>query len=396
MTISRDARDTSSEQDEFSTSDSPSLRRRSVLVGGAAMVVGAGLLSPARASAGTRDGAETTTGAGPNHLSPAQRVGQRVIWSYPGLTPPTALFDAIRAGLVGGVIFFGENIDRSSRNQIQTVTRDLAQAQSDSGVGYPLLVMTDQEGGLVKRLGGAPSVSARQMGARGGAFSAREGRRTAANLRDAGINVDLAPVLDVGRPGGVIAETERSFGTTAARVKATAVPFAKSLQAGGVAATGKHFPGFGGARENTDFAVERIDLSKAELRRVDEKPYAAFEAAGGELVMLSTAIYPAFSNDPAAFTRAIATGELRDRLGFEGVTITDALETPAVAHFGNTGKVAVAGARAGADLLLFARISPAEKAWKALVGGLRGGRLGRQEFEEAAQRVLDLRAGLRR
>ncbi|HEV2727475.1 MAG TPA: glycoside hydrolase family 3 N-terminal domain-containing protein, partial [Solirubrobacterales bacterium] len=84
------------------------------------------------------------------------------------------------------------------------------------------------------------------------------------------------------------------------------------------------------------------------MRRVDEKPYAAFVAAGGEMVMLSTAIYPAFSDRPAAFTRAIATGELRDRLGFEGVSVTDALETPAVEDFGGTAKAAVAGARAGA------------------------------------------------
>ncbi|HEX5982793.1 MAG TPA: glycoside hydrolase family 3 N-terminal domain-containing protein, partial [Solirubrobacterales bacterium] len=202
--------------------------------------------------------------------------------------------------------------------------------------------------------------------------------------------------LDVGRPGGVIEETERSFGATAARVEATAIPFAEALQAGGVAATGKHFPGFGAARENTDFAVERVDLSKRELRAVDEKPYAALTAAGGKLVMLSTAIYPAFSNRPAAFTRAIATGELRERLGFEGVTITDALETPAVEHFGSTARVALAGARAGDDLLLFTRIGPAERAWEALASGLRAGRLARPEFERAAQRVLNLRAGLPR
>ena len=133
------------------------------------------------------------------------------------------------------------------------------------------------------------------MGARGAAFSREQGRRTAANLRALGVNVDLAPVLDVARPGGAIAETERGFGASAARVAATAVPFADGLQAGGVAATAKHFPGLGAATENTDFAVQRIDLSKQELRAVDEAPYRDFIAAGGDLVMLSTAIYPALS-----------------------------------------------------------------------------------------------------
>jgi len=327
-------------------------------------------------------------------LSPQVLAGERIVVGLRGTSVPPDLREAVAQGRVAGVVLFAENLP--SRAAGRRLIDRLQGIRRPPKLRDPLLVMTDQEGGLVKRLDGAPTASARQMGARGASFSASQGRRTAANLRDVGINVDLAPVLDVGRPGGVIAETERSFGATAARVSATAVPFAKALQAGGVVATGKHFPGFGAATENTDFSVQRIDLSRRELRGVDEKPYAAFVAAGGEMVMLSTAIYPAFSDDPAAFTRAIATGELRNRLGFEGVTVTDALETPAVAHFGGAAKVAVAGARAGADLLLFARLGPAERAWRALVAELRGGGLDRAEFEQAAQRVLDLRAGLPR
>ena len=96
------------------------------------------------------------------------------------------------------------------------------------------------------------------------------------------------------------------------------MPFASGLQSGGVAATGKHFPGLGDASLNTDDAVQRIGLSRQALRRVDAAPYRAFVAAGGELVMLSTAIYPAFSPRPAAFSAAIAAGRvlrLRHRLG---------------------------------------------------------------------------------
>lgn len=327
-------------------------------------------------------------------LSPQLLAGERIVVGLPGTSISPGLREAIARGRVAGIVLFAENLP--SRAAGRRLVSRLQAIRRPPRLRDPLLVMTDQEGGLVKRLSGAPTASARQMGARGAAFSANQGRRTAANLRDLGINVDLAPVLDVGRPGGVIAATERSFGSTAARVSATAVPFAKALQAGGVAATGKHFPGFGAATENTDFSVERIGLSKRELRAVDERPYAAFTAAGGKMVMLSTAIYPAFDDVPAAFSRAIATGELRNRLGFEGVTITDALETPAVAHFAGTAKVAVAGARAGSDLLLFARLGPAERAWRALVAKLRRGGLDREQFEEAAQRTLDLRAGLPR
>jgi len=323
-----------------------------------------------------------------------QLAGQRIVVGLSGTSISPRLRTAIREGRVAGVVLFAENFP--SRAAGERLIGRLQAIPRPPKLRDPLLVMTDQEGGQVKRIAGAPSASAEEMGARGPAFSARQGRRTAVNLREVGVNVDLAPVLDVGRPGGVIAGTERSFGATAGRVEATAIPFAEGLEAGGVVATGKHFPGFGAARENTDFSTERIDLSKAELRRVDEKPYAAFTAAGGRMAMLSTAIYPAFSDDPAAFTRAIATGELRNRLGFEGVSITDALETPAVEDFGGTAKAAVAGARAGADILLYARLGPGERAWKALLAKLRSGGLDREEFEEAAQRVLGLRAELRR
>ena len=120
----------------------------------------------------------------------------------------------------------------------------------------------------MKRLERRPDRLGRGDGRRAAPPSAAaRAARTAANLRDVGVNVDLAPVLDVARPGGDIAATERGFGSTAGRVAATAIPFAAALQAGGVAATAKHFPGLGAARDNTDFAVQRIGLSKATLRR---------------------------------------------------------------------------------------------------------------------------------
>ena len=323
-----------------------------------------------------------------------QLAGERIVVGLSGTSVSPALRAAIHRGEVAGVVLFAGNFP--SRAAGRRLIARLQGIPRPPKLRDPLLIMVDQEGGLVKRVSGAPTASAHEMGARGAGFSTRQGRQTAANLRDLGVDVDLAPVLDVERPGGTIAATERSFGASAVRVIVTAISFAEALQEGGVAATGKHFPGFGAARENTDFSVERIDLSKQELRAVDEKPYAAFADTGGKLVMLSTAVYPAFSDQPAAFTRAIATGELRDRLGFEGVSITDSLETPAVERFGSPAKAAVSGARAGADLLLFARLGPAQRAWKALLAKLRAGALSRTQFEQSVERVLELRAGLPR
>lgn len=322
-------------------------------------------------------------------LSIPRLAGERIVVGAVGAGVSSKMRAAIGEGRVAGVVLFADNFP--SRAAGRRLISSLQAIRRPPPLRDPLLVMIDQEGGLVKRVGGAPTASAAAMGERGAAFSHEQGRRTAANLSDLGVNVDLAPVLDVARPGGTIAETDRGFGATAQQVAAGAIPFAMGLQRGGVAATAKHFPGLGAASENTDFAVQRIGLSKQALRDVDEAPYGAFAAAGGDLAMLSTVIYPAFSPDPAAFSRAIATDELRTRLGFEGVSITDALDTVAVRAFGGPAKSGVAAARAGSDLLLFTDLPSAEQAWRALVAKLRDGALDREEFEASAQRVLDLR-----
>jgi beta-N-acetylhexosaminidase len=350
----------------------------------AAFVFGA-MLGDGRGEARTEPSPAST-------LPPQLLAGERIVVGVDGTSIGAGLRSAIHEGKVAGVVLFAGNFPTRAAGA-RLITR-LQAIPRPPKLRAPLLIMVDQEGGQVKRLSGAPTVSAATMGARGAAFSREQGKRTAANLRDVGVNVDLAPVLDVARPGGVIAETERGFGSNPVRVANTAVAFGGALQDGGIAATGKHFPGFGAARENTDFSAERIDLSKEELRQIDEAPYDRFIRMGGALVMLSTAVYPAFSKRPAAFTRSIVTGELRNRLGFEGVTITDALETPAVEHFGTTEKAAVAGARAGADLLLYAKLGSAHTAWRALAEKLRSGALDRAEFEQAAQRVLRLRSEL--
>jgi beta-N-acetylhexosaminidase len=300
----------------------------------------------------------------------------------------------IRRGRIAGVILFSANLP--SRSAGRRLIARLQHVPRPRGVRDPLLVMIDQEGGLVKRIGGAPNASAAQMGARGPAFSRRQGRLTGRNLRNLRVSVNLAPVLDVARPGSDTAATHRGFGSSAGRVRATAIPFAKAMQKANVAATAKHFPGLGAAGRNTDFSVQRIRLSKRRLRRVDELPYRRFVAARGAMVMLSTAIYPAFSSKPAAFARPLATRELRVRLGFRGVSISDALGTVSVGAFGGPAKAGLAAARAGTDLLLFSDYQSGARAYRALRRKLRSGDLDRGRFERSAQRVLALRHRLGR
>jgi beta-N-acetylhexosaminidase len=325
-------------------------------------------------------------------LSVNQLAGERLVAGFSGEQPPARLRRMIGRGQLAGVILFSGNFD--DRAEARSLIQGLQAIRRPPGLRDPLLVMVDQEGGLVKRLPGPPTASAEQMGARGADFSREQGRLTARSLSGAGFNVDLAPVLDVGRVGSAISDEERSFGASAAKVSQTGVAFGRGLQAEGVDATAKHFPGLGEAQINTDFGVVEIDLSKSQMRAVDEQPFETFIAAGGELVMMSNAIYPAFSERPAVFTRALATAELRDRLGFEGVSISDALQAAAAEAFGGPAKTARAAARAGTDLLLFRQYQAADRAGAALRTALRARELPRAEFEASVQRVLDLRAGL--
>jgi len=322
-----------------------------------------------------------------------QLAGQRVVAGFEGTTVPAVIRNRIKAGLIGGVILFADNL--GSRSQIRQLTRTLQRIRRPARLrSYPLMIMVDQEGGLVKRISGAPSSSAAEMGARGAAYARRQGALTGRNLKNAGFNVDLAPVLDVARPGGVIADTDRSFGNTVGAVDAAAIPFARALQSTGVAATAKHFPGLGAAGENTDFAVQRIRLSKAALTRVDMAPYKPYIAGGGKMIMVGTAIYPALGPRPAAFEPRIVRGQLRLRLGFQGVTITDAMGTVAVSDFGGTKQSAIAAAHAGMDILLYSDWQSAGKAEQAIAARLRTGQLPRGQFSRAVNRTLQLRAGL--
>ncbi len=151
-----------------------------------------------------------------SRLSLAQLAGQRIIYAYAGLTPPQLLLARIREGEAAGVIFFGPNI--SSPAQMRAVVGQLQAANASSPVHAPLLMMTDQEGGLIRRLPGAPTLSERQIGesTHRVALAAQAGTGAGDNLRTVGITVNLAPVLDVFRqPGNFIAEYQRSYSSNA-------------------------------------------------------------------------------------------------------------------------------------------------------------------------------------
>jgi beta-N-acetylhexosaminidase len=366
--------------------------RREVLLGGAGVSLGASgvwRLAPAR---------HVQLSA---RLSARQLAGQRVIFSYPGLTPPSGLLQQISAGEAAGVIFFGENI--SSEAQIASVIKQLNAANARSPVRAPLLLMTDQEGGLVRRLPGAPVPSEKQIGesADPAAQAAQAGTGAGRNLAGVGMNVNLAPVLDVFRQAGnFIDRFQRSYSMNPRIVAECGRAFIAAQQRTGVAATAKHFPGLGAAAasQNTDLGPVTLGLSLSALRGVDERPYPPAIAARVKLIMASWAVYPALdARRPAGLSPVVIQRELRGRLGFRGVTITDALEAGALSSYGGNAHRAVLAAHAGMDLMLASArdVSQGQAVVAGLAAALRNGTLGAAGFNAAVKRATALRHSLR-
>ena len=318
-------------------------------------------------------------------------VGQTVVVRMPGRTPAPAFLARIRRGEVGGVVLYAENIGPAGP---VALVRQL-QAAARAGGNPPLLIGIDQEGGIVRRLPGAPTLAPPQMTS--AAVARAQGLATARTLAAAGVNVDLAPVLDVGH-GGFI--TPRTFGSTPGQVATRAVAFAAGLLQGGVMATGKHFPGLGYAAVTTDSSAVTVAASRGAIL-ADLEPFNTAIGAGLPLVMLSTATYPSLGVPvPAACSAQIVTGLLRGRLAFKGVAITDALDSPAVTRYLSPADAALAAERGGVDMVLAAgdtstdadRVSTGTYA--RLLTAAEGGRLPRSTLEAAYGRILQLKQRL--
>ena len=369
----------------------PVSRRGAILSGVSLVAAGFGIGgTPGRAAPPAR----------PAGLTPQQFAGQRVISSYSGLTPPSSLLQQISAGETSGVIFITGNI--SSDSQIASVVAQLVQANRQSPVNAPLLLMTDQEGGEVRRLPGEPLLSEKQIGASSNPVSAasQAGQGAAQNLAGVGMNTDLAPVLDVYRKAGDFDDQyQRSYSKNATTCAQCGQAFITAMQRAGVAATAKHFPGLGAATssQDTDTGPVTLNVSRSALRNVDEYPYKSAIAAGVKLVMASWAVYPALDRKlPAGLSPAIIGGELRGRLGFGGVTITDALEAGALKAYGTSAQRGVLAAGAGMDLLLCASGDPAQGQDVAtgLAAALQSGQLSQSAFTASVNRITALRTSL--
>ncbi len=301
--------------------------------------------------------------------------------------PPTPAFLArVRGGLMGGVLLLGHGW--RTPQEVAATTRELQHAACTRG--EPLLVAADQEGGVVRRLAWAPpTVAPAQMATT--AEASQQAAAAAEALRTAGVDVDFAPVADTpSRPRSFLGS--RAFSRSAPTNAALTESFVDALQATGVAATAKHFPGLGAADANTDDRAVTVGAPASLLRR-GLLPFQRAVDAGVRLVMVSSAAYPALdpSRVPAVFSWRIATGILRGQLGFTGVAVSDALDAPAPARVPHAATRAVA---AGIDLLVFGSESASERAYATLVADAPRYAHLRARLAEAADRIRELKTWL--
>jgi beta-N-acetylhexosaminidase len=316
-----------------------------------------------------------------DRLTLRHRVGQVTVSAFPGTAPPDYIRRRLRARETAGVILFEGN--GGDRAQWRRLTRSLQGA-----AGGRALVMVDQEGGEIRTVAHVGPLSGQPF--QGSPRSVRRAARGAGRgLHTVGVNVNLAPVADVPRAGSVMAT--RSFAGDERGIAARTRASVRGLRDAGVAATVKHFPGLGGATVNTDDGPATVEVP---LDR-DLVPFRAAVEEGVPLVMLSHASYPELdSRRIASQSRPIVTGLLRERLGFDGVIVTDSLEADAVLARSGVADAAERSIRAGADLILMTGSASWNDVFPQLLAEARRDPAFRARIRASAARVLALKDDL--
>lgn len=298
-------------------------------------------------------------------------AGQRLMAGLPGTELDPGFVSLVRECKVGNVILFRRNVKSAAQlERLCTSLRRLIVAET----GFEPFIAIDQEGGVVSRFSPDMAITpgAMALAAAGGDAPYRAARITAQQLRAAGVNFDLAPVLDVNSNPLNPVIGVRSFGDVPEEAAERALGFMRGLLDGGIMACGKHFPGHGDTDTDSHIGLPKVDKSREELEKCELLPFRRAIEAGIPAIMTSHVLFPAIEPEklPATMSRRILTGLLREEMGFGGVIISDCMEMDAVAKYYGTVHAATTALDAGADIVCISHTAAlaretAEKLWQS-------------------------------
>ncbi|MFF3326194.1 glycoside hydrolase family 3 protein [Streptomyces sp. NPDC002889] len=348
-----------------------------------------------------------------SRMSPEEKVGQLFVmrvYGHSATDPDQADADlnlkemGVRTAAelvseyhVGGIIYFAWAHNTRDPHQIADLSNGIQRAGLTQPTPVPLLISTDQEHGIVARVGRPATLVPGAMAL--GAGASRSAARMAAQLAGAelaamGIVQNYAPVADVNvNPANPVIGV-RSFGADPNAVARMVAAQVKGYQCAGIAATSKHFPGHGDTTVDSHTGIPVITHTRAQWEEIDAPPFRAAIAAGVDSIMTAHIQFPALdpSNDPATLSRPILTGILREELGYDGVVVTDALNMQGVRDKYGDHRVPVLALLAGVDQLLNPPDLPV--AWNGVLDAVKSGELSTARIDESILRILILKEKL--
>lgn len=326
-----------------------------------------------------------------------EQTGQMIVAGFDGVTLAPQIEELIRDCRIGGVILFGRNYENPA--QLRRLVRDLQDLALSHPPHLPLFVSVDQEGGRVSRLK-TPFADFPPMCCLGEARSEelayRFGKALARELTAVGINMDYAPVLDVHTNPQNPIIGDRALSDRPEWVARLGSAIIRAFQEDGIVPVGKHFPGHGDTALDSHLELPYVDRSAAELEATELYPFARTVRDGLEVVMTAHVVYRAWDeNHPATFSKKILQGILREKLGFDGVIVSDDLEMKAIENHFPFESLASLGIGAGIDLFLICnnpgKVRPFQE---QMVRALENGGLDAGRASQSVQRIVKLKKRL--
>jgi beta-N-acetylhexosaminidase len=335
-----------------------------------------------------RNEPEQSTSKKVSQLSLEDAVGQMFVVGVGGTEPDYYIKKTIRERNIGGIILHDYNMQ--SKERTQAMVSELQKLSIKTSLCIPLIVAVDQEGG---RVSSAPWVTyhppAAAVGQSGDPAQAqRIAEEIGRQLDAAGVNTDLAPVVDTGFGAAI---GDRSFGTDPHLVSKMGAAAVRGFETAGIISTAKHFPNHGAAKVDSHAGLPVVDHDMQTVLSYDLPPFKQAVEAGVPMVMVGHLLYPAIDPERPASLSPKAIKLLRQEVGFDGVIITDDLAMEGAKQGGTVAQAAVKAVSAGTDMLIISSPQEQVDAYAAVVRGVKQGRISQDQINDSVDRILKLK-----